>query len=44
MANTFLYDADRIAIEAPTVTTKTGVKLTKDVYIIDMEGHTKAQM
>lgn len=43
-ANTFLYEADNVAIQAPTITTNTGLKLTKDVYIVDMEGHSAAQI
>lgn len=44
LSNTFLYELDRVAIKAPTVTTNTGLRLNKNIYIIDMEGHTTAQM
>lgn len=44
LSNTFLYELDKVAIQAPTVTTNTGLKLTKDIYIIDMEGHSPAQI
>lgn len=44
LASTFIYELDKTNIAVPTVTSKTGVKVTADVYIVDLENHSKADL
>ncbi|ORY29001.1 glycoside hydrolase superfamily, partial [Naematelia encephala] len=42
--STFVYDLDNQPIPAPVITTKSGLKLNEQIYIVDSEGHTAAQI
>jgi hypothetical protein len=44
VSSTIVYDLDNVAIEAPTIDTSSGVRVDASIYIIDMEGHSAAQI
>lgn len=39
-----VYDLDNAPIGFPTISTKSGLKLDASVYIVDMAGHSAAQI
>lgn len=44
LASTLIYDLDNTGINAPTITSGSGVKIDANVYIVDMSGNSAEQI